>query len=123
MEVINFFLYIYERKGVMNMAEVLEAVMLICFGLSWPINVWKNVKSKTAKNMSLKFVLLIILGYIAGIIAKVSRGAINYVLAVYILNLAIVSVNVVVYFINKRYDSLRAVTASVNGVSLAKNVG
>ncbi len=105
------------------MAEVLEAVMLICFGLSWPINVWKNVKSKTAKNMSLKFVLLIILGYIAGIIAKVSRGAINYVLAVYILNLAIVSVNVVVYFINKRYDSLRAVTASVNGVSLAKNVG
>ncbi len=93
------------------MAEILESVMLICFGLSWPINVWKNIKSKTAKNMSLKFVLLIIFGYIAGIVAKVSKGAVNYVLAVYIINLAIVSVNVVVYFINKHYDQLKELSA------------
>lgn len=63
-----------------------------------------NIKAHTAKNMSLRFILLIIAGYIAGIIAKISRGAINYVLAVYILNLVIVSVNVVVYFINKNAD-------------------
>ena len=34
-----------------NMPEFLEAFMLICFGLSWPINVMKNIKAKTAKNM------------------------------------------------------------------------
>ena len=105
------------------MAEILESVMLICFGLSWPINVWKNIKSKTAKNMSLRFVLLIIVGYIAGIIAKLSKGAINYVLVVYILNLAIVSVNVVFYFINKLYDQARLVAVKTAPVADMKNVG
>ena len=88
------------------MAEILETAMLVCFGLSWPINVWKNIKAKTARNMSLRFVLLIVFGYIAGIVAKLYSGAINYVLAVYILNLLIVIVNIPVYFVNKRYDKI-----------------
>ena len=115
--------YLFNRKEVEKMAEILESVMLICFGLSWPINVWKNIKSKTAKNMSLKFVLLIIVGYIAGIVAKLSKGAVNYVLVVYILNLAIVSVNVVVYFVNKRYDQARAAAVEAKPVISMKNVG
>ena len=86
------------------MANILEAAMLVCFGLSWPINVMKNIKSRTAKNMSLRFTFLIIMGYVAGILAKLSMHKVNYVLAVYIINLMIVSVNVVVYFVNKRYD-------------------
>ena len=84
------------------MANILEAAMLVCFGLSWPINVMKNIKSRTAKNMSLRFTFLIIMGYVAGILAKLSMHKVNYVLAVYIINLVIVSVNVVVYFVNKR---------------------
>lgn len=86
------------------MAEFLEALMLICFGLSWPISVIKNIKSRTAKNMSLRFILLIIFGYISGIIAKIYTGAINYVLIVYFINLIAVSMNVVVYFVNKKLD-------------------
>ena len=86
------------------MSEVLETVMLVCFGLSWPINVWKNAKAKTAKNMSLRFILLIVAGYAAGIIAKIHSGTVSYVLAVYILNLIIVAVNVPVYFVNRRHD-------------------
>lgn len=54
--------------------------------------------------MSLKFTMLIILGYIAGITAKLISHSINYVLIVYIINLAIVSVNIAVYFINRKYD-------------------
>lgn len=87
------------------MSEILESVMLICFGLSWPMSLIKNIKAKSAKNMSLKFILLIIAGYIAGISAKIIKGSSSYVLAVYILNLVIVSANVLVYFINKKYDS------------------
>ncbi len=89
------------------MSELLEATMLICFGLSWPMNLIKNIKAKSAKNMSLRFISLIIVGYIAGITAKVINGAFNYVLVVYLLNLVIVSGNVVVYFINKKYDKQR----------------
>ncbi len=86
------------------MAEFLEAMMLVCFGLSWPISVIKNYKPHTAKNMSLRFTLLIIAGYVAGIISKIYTHKFNYVLVVYILNLAIVSCNIAVYIINKRQD-------------------
>ncbi len=86
------------------MAELLESTMLICFGLSWPMNLAKNIKAKSARNMSLQFILLIITGYIAGISAKIYNHRFNYVLVVYLLNLIVVSANVVVYFINCRYD-------------------
>lgn len=86
------------------MAELLESTMLICFGLSWPMNLAKNIKARSAKNMSLQFILLIITGYIAGISAKIYTHRFNYVLIVYLLNLVVVSANVVVYFINSRYD-------------------
>ncbi len=86
------------------MAELLESTMLICFGLSWPMNLAKNIKAKSARNMSLQFILLIIIGYIAGISAKIYNHRFNYVLVVYLLNLVVVSANVIVYFINRRYD-------------------
>ena len=86
------------------MSSFLESVMLICFGLSWPINVMKAIKARTAKNMSLPFILLIISGYIAGITAKIMTHQINYVLVVYFVNLAIVTVNLAVYFRNRHLD-------------------
>ena len=90
------------------MTNFLEAAMLICFGLSWPLSLMKNIKAKSAENMSLQFILLIIVGYIAGITAKIASHNINYVLIVYFINLIIVSANIVVYFINKKHDATRA---------------
>ena len=87
------------------MTNILETAMLVCFGLSWPINLIKNIKAKTAKAVSLKFLLLIILGYLCGIGAKFVSHQYNYVLAVYFLNLAIVTANLVVYFINRKHDA------------------
>lgn len=86
------------------MASILEAIMLICFGISWPINLVKNIKSKTAKSMNLPFILLIILGYIAGITAKIVSHNVSYVLVAYILNLLFVSANIPLYIINKQND-------------------
>ena len=85
-------------------SPILETVMLVCFGFSWPINLIKAYKARTAKSTSLPFVLLIIAGYIAGISAKIIMGNINYVLVAYLLNLAIVSLNLVVYFRNVALD-------------------
>lgn len=89
------------------MGSILETVMLLCFGFSWPLNVMKAYKAKTAKGTSLPFIMLIIIGYIAGISAKLISGQINYVLIAYILNLAIVSLNVIVYFRNVSLDKKR----------------
>ena len=74
------------------MSAIFETVMLVCFGLSWPLNVIKAYKAGTTRGTSLPFILLIITGYIAGITAKLISGQINYVLVVYLLNLAIVSI-------------------------------
>ena len=89
------------------MGSILETVMLICFGFSWPLNVIKAYKAKTAKGTSLPFILLIITGYIAGTAAKVITGQINYVLIAYIVNLAIVSLNIAIYFRNVSLDKKR----------------
>lgn len=86
------------------MGSIFESIMLICFGLSWPLNVIKAYKARTAKGTSLIFILLIIIGYIAGITAKVITNQVNYVLIVYLLNLLIVSMNVIVYFRNVSLD-------------------
>ena len=89
------------------MGSILETVMLVCFGFSWPLNVIKAYRAKTAKGTSLPFILLIITGYIAGISAKLISGQINYVLIAYILHLALVSLNVIVYFRNVSLDKKR----------------
>ncbi len=91
----------------MNLANLLESGMLVCFGFSWPINVVKAYRARTAKSTSLAFILLIITGYVAGICAKLNNHQYNYVLAVYFLNLVIVLTNVLVYFRNCALDKKR----------------
>ncbi len=95
------------------MGSILETVMLICFGFSWPLNVIKAYKAQTAKGTSLPFILLIITGYIAGISAKIISGQITYVLVAYLVNLVIVSLNVVVYFRNVSLDNKRSQNVEV----------
>lgn len=90
------------------MSSIFETIMLVCFGLSWPINVMKAYKAKTAKGTSLPFILLIIFGYLAGITAKLLMPQTNYVLVVYLINLAVVFLNLLVYFRNKKLDKKQA---------------
>lgn len=92
-------------------AQILEAVMLLCFGLSWPINAYKNFKAQTAAGTSWQFILLITLGYFAGIAAKIVGDAINWVLIVYLFNLVCIAANWVVYYRNRMLDKQRAASA------------
>lgn len=90
------------------MSSILETAMLICFGFSWPLNLMKAYRAGTAKGTSLPFIILIITGYVCGICAKLISGNINYVLIAYLLNLAIVSLNLAVYFRNVALDRKNA---------------
>lgn len=93
------------------MGEVLEAVMLICFGCSWPMNLVKNYKCRSAKGMSLPFISLLIIGYIAGITAKLINGITIhnlFVFIVYLINLLMVTANLFVYFRNCALDRKEA---------------
>lgn len=96
------------------MSEILEVIMIVSFGISWPLNVIKSYKSRTTKGKSLAFLLLILFGYIAGIISKLVNTAymsqINnkwYVLFFYVLNFIMVSVDLCLYIRNYRLDVQR----------------
>ncbi|MBQ4120339.1 MAG: hypothetical protein IJD45_08135 [Clostridia bacterium] len=93
------------------MAEILEVLMVISFGASWPFNVIKSYKARTAKGKSLLFLCLILFGYIVGIASKLVNDAYManfadkwYVLFFYCLNFIMVSADLIVYFRNKKLD-------------------
>lgn len=87
------------------MSQIFETLMLICFGCSWPISVLKSYRARTAKGKSVYFVIIIMIGYVCGILSKLLGGNINYVLALYVLNLLIVSVDFALYFRNRALDN------------------
>ncbi len=93
------------------MAELLEITMIISFGASWPLNVIKSYKARTAKGKSLPFLCLILFGYVAGIASKFVNEAYMaeiaqkwYVLFFYFLNLIMVAIDLWLYFRNSRID-------------------
>lgn len=79
--------------------------MLVCFGLSWPLNALKAYKAGTAKGTSWQFIGLITIGYAAGIAAKFASASINWVLAVYFINVICLGANWLVYFRNRKLDA------------------
>lgn len=89
------------------MANFLEMIMLICFGFSWPINLWKAYKAETTKGTSLAFFCLIEIGYACGIGSKMIGGSVTYVMFFYVLNMATVGANIVMYFINKNKEKAK----------------
>ena len=93
------------------LAEILEIVMIVSFGASWPLNVMKSWRARTTKGKSLPFLCLIFFGYIAGIVSKLvnesymaSFSSKWYVLIFYVLNLLMVGTDLLIYVRNYRLD-------------------
>ena len=93
------------------MSELLEIIMILSFGASWPMNVMKSWKARTTKGKSLAFLCLILFGYIAGITSKLINEAYManfaqkwYVLFFYVLNFVMVGADLCIYVRNYRLD-------------------
>ena len=93
------------------MSEILEIIMIVSFGASWPLNVMKSWKARTTKGKSIAFLLLIFFGYIAGIASKLvnesymaSFASKWYVLFFYVLNLIMVGADLCLYYRNYILD-------------------
>lgn len=89
------------------MAQIFETGMLICFGLSWPFNIAKSLRSKTAKGKSMLFQIIVIAGYLMGLTGKFISGNVTYVAAVYVLDILMVSFDLLITMRNHRLDQLR----------------
>lgn len=87
------------------MSELLEIIMVVSFGASWPLNVIKSYKARTTKGKSLWFLILIFFGYICGIASKLTAEAFKwYVLFFYVLNIFMVSLDLLLYWRNSKID-------------------
>ncbi|MFA6807940.1 MAG: hypothetical protein WCR27_02985, partial [Eubacteriales bacterium] len=80
-------------------------LMLLCFGAAWPLSIYTSIHSKTAKGKSLLFLIVLLIGYLCGILHKIYYSF-DYVIILYILNLIMVAVDTILYFRNKKYDKL-----------------
>lgn len=85
-----------------TVGQILETGMLICFGISWPIDILKLVRSKRTEGKSLAFMTIIVIGYFFGVAAKISRtsgtgGWPEWVVWLYALNAVLVSVDIALY--------------------------
>ena len=86
--------------------SIFEIGMLVAFGLAWPSNIYKSLKSRTAAGRSLTFQWAILIGYICGITHKILYSN-DIVLYLYILNFVMVSIDTGLYFRNRRLDRER----------------
>lgn len=80
-----------------------EALMIICFGLSWPASIYKSYRAKSVKGKSQFFLWLIFSGYIFGIFHK-CLNCLDWVVVFYILNAALVFIDIVIYYRYRKSD-------------------
>ena len=73
--------------------SIYEAVMLICFGASWPLAIYKTYKSKNPVGKSLLFLYLVLIGYSSGICHKILINF-NWVIYLYIANFIMVATDI-----------------------------
>ena len=88
------------------MSEIFEICMVICFFLSWPISIRKSWVSRTAKGKSVIFEFFLLVGYVFGVVSKLVVGNISYVMIFYIINFCAISIDVALYFRNRKLDRL-----------------
>jgi hypothetical protein len=77
--------------------SIFEVIMLLCFGISWPVSIAKTLRTKEVRGKSPLFLIIICAGYISGIIHKLLYSS-DWVVYLYILNLLLVSADCALYF-------------------------
>ena len=97
-----------EDKHKMDAAVVCESLMLIIFGCSWPANIHKSLTSRTTLGKSLIFEVLVVIGYLCGIAAKIiifkRTGELQASFWFYLLDITLVSTDIVLFFRNLKID-------------------
>jgi len=104
----------------MNVVDLLEALMILCFGLSWPLSVYKSYTARTAKGKSAMFEIVIWIGYVFGVSRKfIQLNQMNaagktpdflfwFAWFFYVFNMVCITIDLILYVRNKRLDEAKA---------------
>jgi hypothetical protein len=83
--------------------SVFEIIMLLCFGMAWPFSIYKSYTSRQTQGKSVVFLMVIVIGYLSGIIHKLLYNK-DWVVLLYMLNLLMVSTDIALFFRNRRLE-------------------
>lgn len=114
-------------------ASIMEMMMVVCFGISWPLNIVKAWNARTAKGTSLLFYSFIWIGYVFALVGKFVLIHLNaphpwyetvhwYVMFFYVLNILMVSAGIGIYFRNKMLDNAIEKKGAKTWTSITENV-
>jgi hypothetical protein len=82
-----------------------EALMLVCFGCAWPASIMKSWHARTARGKSILFMLIVLVGYLAGITNKfVIQDHVDAVVWFYVGDIVMVLIDLALTLRNRRLD-------------------
>jgi uncharacterized membrane protein YbjE (DUF340 family) len=88
--------------------SVFEIAMLVCFGAAWPVSIYKSLKSRQVAGKSLPFLVIVLVGYAAGVLHKLIFHY-DLVIFLYVLNALMVTIDIVLYLRNRMYHVRRSI--------------
>lgn len=77
--------------------SIFEVAMLMSFAISWPFSIIKSLKTKFVLGKSPSFMIIVLVGYIFGIIHKVTYSN-DIVIYCYIFNFLLISFDIFLYY-------------------------
>lgn len=86
--------------------SIFEIIMLVCFGAAWPVSILKSLNSRTNNGKSLFFLIIVLAGYVAGILHKIFYLP-DLVILLYFVNFTMISIDLLVYYRNSKFDTER----------------
>ncbi len=84
--------------------SIFEIIMLVCFGAAWPFSIYRSYRSRNNTGKSVTFLFVVLAGYFAGMLHKVLYNY-DIVILLYGINFVMVSVDILLYFRNRRYSN------------------
>ena len=87
--------------------SIFEAGMIICFGIAWPVSIYKLYVSKSTGGVSELFIWIVFIGYISGVLHKIIYNF-DLVIIAYLLNLVMVIIAICLFYRNRKLERMKS---------------
>lgn len=78
---------------------IFEVLMLLSFAASWPFSIIKALRTHVVAGKSPIFMIIIEIGYISGILYKITSPGTDWRIWLYVLNFIIVGTDLFLYYL------------------------
>ena len=91
-----------------RLPNVLETMMIVSFGISWPINLAKAFRSRSTGGKSILFDYLILFGYLCGVASKILSHTFNLAFYFYFPTILMVTCDIILFYRNRKLEREKA---------------